>query len=168
MNTQIIYFPFKGFHVSFMTLQSIIFKFFAKVIRGSCAFCCSSFKPTSHFLVTCRKEIINISSLITPCFTNCYFCGQYFNYKIKLDFSNEYIKLFFASTSEIWLLTLLFDALLWAKSYSLKIKREFSYAKIFRMQEISQNTVSLFLVTFLKISAFKGLIKKQGTLTKKL
>ena len=34
-----------------MTLQSIGFKFFAKVIKGSCVFCCSScisFNPTNH------------------------------------------------------------------------------------------------------------------------
>ena len=47
----IIYFQFREFYVPFMTLQSIGFKFFAKVIKGSCVFCCSScisFNPTSH------------------------------------------------------------------------------------------------------------------------
>ena len=34
----------------------------------------------------CQKEILNI----TPCFTNGYFSGQYFNYKIILEFLNEY------------------------------------------------------------------------------
>ena len=51
LNTQIIYFQFKDLHVPFKTLQSISFKFFAKTIRGSCVFCCSScirFNPTSH------------------------------------------------------------------------------------------------------------------------
>ena len=52
MNTQIIYFQFRDFHVPFTTLQSISFKFFAKIIRGSCVFCyssCISFNPTNHF-----------------------------------------------------------------------------------------------------------------------
>ena len=51
LNTQIIYFQFKDFHVPFMTLQSIGFKLFAKIMRGGCVFCCSScisFNPTSH------------------------------------------------------------------------------------------------------------------------
>ena len=51
MNTQIIYFQFKDFHVPFMTLQSIGFKLFAKIMKVSCVFCCSScinFNPTSH------------------------------------------------------------------------------------------------------------------------
>ena len=46
------YFQFKDFHVPSMTLQSIAFKFFAKIIRGSCVFCCSScinFNLTSYF-----------------------------------------------------------------------------------------------------------------------
>ena len=49
---QIVYFQFKDFHVPFMTLQGIGFKFFANIIRGSYVFCCSScisFNPTSHF-----------------------------------------------------------------------------------------------------------------------
>ena len=44
-------FPFKDFYVVFMTLQSIGFKCFAKIMKGSCVFCCSScvsFIPTSH------------------------------------------------------------------------------------------------------------------------
>ena len=50
MNTQIINFQFKDFHVPFMVLQSIGLKFFGKIMRESC-FCCSrciSFNPTSH------------------------------------------------------------------------------------------------------------------------
>ena len=38
MNKQIIYFQSKDFHLPFMTLQSIGFKFFAKIIRESCVF----------------------------------------------------------------------------------------------------------------------------------
>ena len=48
---QIIYFLFKEFYVPLMTLQSIGFKFFAKIMKGSCVFCCSScisFNSTSH------------------------------------------------------------------------------------------------------------------------
>ena len=48
---QIIYFQFKEFHVYFMILQSIGFKFFGKIMKGSCVLCCSScinFNPTSH------------------------------------------------------------------------------------------------------------------------
>ena len=51
LNTQIIYFQFKEFYVPFMTLQSTGFKFFAKIMTGSCIFCCSScisFNPASH------------------------------------------------------------------------------------------------------------------------
>ena len=54
MNTQIIYFQFQDFYAPLMTLQSIYFKFFAKTMRGSCVFCCSSctnFNPTSHLKV---------------------------------------------------------------------------------------------------------------------
>ena len=36
------YFQFKDFYVPFMTLQGIGFKCFAKIITGSCIFCCSS------------------------------------------------------------------------------------------------------------------------------
>ena len=56
MNTQIIYFHFKGFFVPFMTLHGIGFKFFAKIIKGSSVFCCSNcinVNPTSH-----RKGIL--------------------------------------------------------------------------------------------------------------
>ena len=38
-------------YVPFMTLQSIGFEFFVKIMKGSCVFCCSScisFNPTSH------------------------------------------------------------------------------------------------------------------------
>ena len=52
LNTQIIYFQFKEFYVPFMTLQSIGFNFFAKIMKGSCVFGCStliSFNSTSHF-----------------------------------------------------------------------------------------------------------------------
>ena len=38
MKTQIIYFKFKDFHVPFMSMQSIGFKFFAKIMRESCVF----------------------------------------------------------------------------------------------------------------------------------
>ena len=51
LNTQIIYFQFKEFSIPFIALQSIGFKFFAKIMTGSCVFCCSnciSFNPTSH------------------------------------------------------------------------------------------------------------------------
>ena len=41
-------------------------------------------------LKTCRIEILNVSSLVTPCFTNSYFSGQYFNYKIILESLNKY------------------------------------------------------------------------------
>ena len=47
----IIYFEVKDFHVRFKTLQSISFKFFTKIMRGICVFCCSgciSFNPTSQ------------------------------------------------------------------------------------------------------------------------
>ena len=37
----------------------------------------------------CRKEILNINSLVTPCLTNGYFSGQY---KIILEFLNDYDK----------------------------------------------------------------------------
>ena len=56
---QIIYFEFKDFYVSFMTLQSIGFKFFAKMMKGSCVFYCSScisFNPTSHLNVYKAKS----------------------------------------------------------------------------------------------------------------
>ena len=43
-------------------------------------------------LKTCRKEVLNISSLVTPCFTNSEFSGQYFNYKIILEFLNKYYR----------------------------------------------------------------------------
>ena len=46
-----IYFQFKDFDVPFITLQSIGLKCFAKVMKGSCVFYCSScisFNPTSH------------------------------------------------------------------------------------------------------------------------
>ena len=36
-------FQFKDFHVPLTTLQSIGFNFFAKVTRGNCIFCCSSY-----------------------------------------------------------------------------------------------------------------------------
>ena len=55
----IIYFQFKDFHVPFMALQSIDFKFFAKIMRGSCVFCCSScisFNPRSHL----KSYLINL------------------------------------------------------------------------------------------------------------
>ena len=42
LNTEIIYFQFKEFYVLFITLQSIGLKFFAKIMKGSCVFCCSS------------------------------------------------------------------------------------------------------------------------------
>ena len=51
MNIQTIYFQFKEFYVPFMTPQSIGFKIFAKIMKGSCVFCfsnCISFNPTSH------------------------------------------------------------------------------------------------------------------------
>ena len=36
------------------------------------------------------KRNTELSSLVTPCFTNGYFSGQYFSYKIILEFLNEY------------------------------------------------------------------------------
>ena len=74
MNTQIINFQFKDFHEPFMTLQSIGFNFFAKIMRGSCVFCCSScisFNPTSHLNKLClymnsrywRKTVIKLLNL---------------------------------------------------------------------------------------------------------
>ena len=36
------HFQFKDFYISFMTLQGIGFKFFAKIMKGSCIFCSSS------------------------------------------------------------------------------------------------------------------------------
>ena len=47
---QIIYFQFKGFHMPFITMKGIDFKFYAKIMRRS-SVCCSScirFNPTSH------------------------------------------------------------------------------------------------------------------------
>ena len=56
-------FQFTEFYVFFMTLQSIGFKFFAKIMKGSCVFCCSScvsFNPTSHLDIRMNcLEIIN-------------------------------------------------------------------------------------------------------------
>ena len=48
------YFQFKDFYAAFMILQSIGFKFFAKIMKRSCVFYCSScisFKTTSHLKV---------------------------------------------------------------------------------------------------------------------
>ena len=66
MNTQIIYFKFKDFYVPFIALQSIGFRFFAKIMRGSCVFCCSScisFNLTSYlkhfFVVVVFCKLIN-------------------------------------------------------------------------------------------------------------
>ena len=58
MNTQIIYFQFKEFYVPFMTLQSNGFNFFAKIMKGSCIFYCSScisFNPTRHLKNVCIR-----------------------------------------------------------------------------------------------------------------
>ena len=44
-----VYFQFKDFYVNFYDPAE--YWFFAKIMRGSCGFCCSScisFKPTSH------------------------------------------------------------------------------------------------------------------------
>ena len=38
----------------------------------------------------CRKEILNISTLITPCFTNCYLSAEYSNYKSIFELSEFY------------------------------------------------------------------------------
>ena len=44
-----------------MTLQSIGFKFFAKIMKGSCVFCCSnciSFNHTSHLKTNRNSKIL--------------------------------------------------------------------------------------------------------------
>ena len=69
--TQIISFKFKDFHVHFMTLQSIGFKFFAKIMRESCLFCCSScisFNPKYH---------LNLFILIYINFVFLLFCKHF-------------------------------------------------------------------------------------------
>ena len=45
------------------------------------------FGPRSYIL-----NVRSLSSLVTPCLTNSYFSGQYFNYKIILECLNEYYK----------------------------------------------------------------------------
>ena len=73
LNTQIIYFQFKDFHVPFMTLLSIAFKFFAKIMRGGCVFCCSnciSFNPTSHLKSDIQK--VYLFSCYRPLFLNTF------------------------------------------------------------------------------------------------
>ena len=40
----------------------------------------------------CRKKILNISSLVSPCLRKGYFSEQYFNYKIILECLNEYYR----------------------------------------------------------------------------
>ena len=37
----------------------------------------------------CRKEILNISALVTLCFVNDYFSRQYFSYNVILEFLND-------------------------------------------------------------------------------
>ena len=76
MNTEIICFQFKEFYEPFMTLQSIGFKFFAKIMKGSCVFCgssCISFNPTSH-LKTRKLQTEGTSSAIFVIKTPCYDC----------------------------------------------------------------------------------------------
>ena len=50
---QIIYFQFKECYISFMTLQNIGFRFFAKIMTGNCVFCCSS---CISFNLTCHPK----------------------------------------------------------------------------------------------------------------
>ena len=60
-----------------MTLQSIGFKFFAKIMKGSCVFCCSScinFKPTSYLKV---KIYI-------------YICSEYYVLNLFIEHSGEH------------------------------------------------------------------------------
>ena len=56
------------FYVPFMTLQSIGFKFYTKVKKGSCVFCCSSsisFNPNSHLKYCSLAWMIHSMSLKT-------------------------------------------------------------------------------------------------------
>ena len=62
------YFQFKDFYVRFMTLQSIVFKLFAKIMKQSCVFCCSScisLEPTSHLKtdISSLPILVNIQRL---------------------------------------------------------------------------------------------------------
>ena len=69
---QIVNFQFKDFYVPFMTLQSIGFKFFAKIMKGSCVFYCSScisFNPTSHLnaqVTLFNNTILNVFKNYVP------------------------------------------------------------------------------------------------------
>ena len=65
MNTEIIYFQFKDFYVPFINLESIGFKFFAKIMKANCVFYCSSctsFNPKSHLkkIILSNKGILKM------------------------------------------------------------------------------------------------------------
>ena len=111
--------------------------------------------------------MLNISSLVTPCLTNGYFSGQYFNYKIILEFLNDYCKgkiphkLPFCNHIKdksiiflLWCVFLSKRRYFYTKTTICLIMPQTAkyFAKIFCMRNISQNTVRLFkqLTTFFK------------------
>ena len=95
MNTRIIYFQIKDFHVPFSTLQSITLKYFAKIMRESCFFCCSScisFNPTSHLKMK-SMLLLNTKNLVFLNTKNAFFPIQkMYCFQIRRTFNFEYEK----------------------------------------------------------------------------
>ena len=60
-------------------------KYFAKYTLPF-LFTFSRLKQSNNYSKNMPKKILNISSLVTPGFTNCYFSGKYFNCKLILEY----------------------------------------------------------------------------------
>ena len=75
---QISSFQFKDFYVPFMNLQSIGFTFFAKIMKGSWVFCCSSsisFNPPSHVNIHFFAKTFLEKHHITISYIHSNFCN---------------------------------------------------------------------------------------------
>ena len=70
------YFQFRNFYIPFMNLQSIGFKFFAKIMKENCVFYCPScisFNPKTHLKKvknTVPQTYVIRHMLLLECFTN--------------------------------------------------------------------------------------------------